>query len=103
VKGFKFRRQVSIGSIVVDFYCPELKLVVEADGDSHYETPDQRIKDKKRDNDLRALGLQVLRFTNLEITENIEGVVFKIKEFIDQLKPPLAPPSSFAEASADRS
>jgi len=82
------------------------QMVIEADGESHYETQEQRLKDKKRDNDLRALELSVLRFTNLDIMENIEGVVFKIKEFIDQIKPPkppLTPPSSFAKATADRS
>ena len=103
LEGFKFRRQVSIGSIVVDFYCPELKFIIEADGGSHYATEEQRTKDKKRDDDSRSLGLSVLRFTNLDITGNIEGVIFKIKEFIDQIKPPLAPPSSFAKATADRS
>jgi very-short-patch-repair endonuclease len=93
IAGFKFRRQVSIGNIVVDFYCPELKLVIEADGNSHYENADQRLKDKKRDDGLRALVLSVLRFMNLDIMENIEGVLFKIKEFINQIKPPLTPPS----------
>lgn len=93
IKGFKFRRQVSVENIVVDFYCPELKMVIEVDGESHYQTRDQRAKDKKRDNYLRDLGLNVLRFTNLDITKNIEGAVLKIMEFIDYLKPPLAPPS----------
>jgi very-short-patch-repair endonuclease len=48
INGKRFRRQVSIGPYVVDFYCPELKLIVEIDGDSH-ETDDAKEYDDYRD------------------------------------------------------
>lgn len=36
VNGLKFRRQYGVGVYVLDFYCPELRLAIELDGDSHY-------------------------------------------------------------------
>ena len=100
VRGCKFRRQVSIDNLVVDFYCPELKMAIEVDGESHYKSQAETERDCRRDAYLRSLGLDVLRFTNLDITKNLEGVMVKIYEFVDFLKeqqsikqPPLAPPS----------
>ena len=77
--GCKFRRKVGIGEYIVDFYSPEIKLVIEIDGESHYNQQEIE-KDKTRDLYLHGLGLKVLRFTNLEVMENIEGVILKIKE-----------------------
>jgi len=61
--GYKFRRQVPIENYIVDFYCHELKLVIELDGDIHSETV-QFIHDQKRDARLRELGFTVMRFSN---------------------------------------
>jgi very-short-patch-repair endonuclease len=80
--GVKFRRQHGIGHYIVDFYCPECKLVIEVDGDSHY-IDDARQKDAQRDAYLQQLGLQVLRFTNEEINQNMAGVYEAIKRVID--------------------
>lgn len=80
--GVKFRRQHSVGRYVVDFYCPERKLVIELDGDSHFS--DAAINyDSHRDQFIRAQGMQVLRFTNLEVMENIDGVLFMIRQALD--------------------
>ena len=80
--GVKFRRQHSIGRYIVDFYCPEQKLVIELDGDSHFS--DAAINyDRQRDQFIRTQGMQVLRFTNLEVMENIEGVLFMIQQALD--------------------
>jgi len=68
---FKFLRQKPIGGYIVDFYCSELRLVIEIDGDSHAETVEY---DLERTKFLNALGLQVIRYTNDEIIRNIEGV-----------------------------
>ncbi len=74
LNGLKFRRQHGIGSYIVDFYCPEKRLVIEVDGDVHaYE--EQIIKDKEREDYLKALGLQIVRYTNWDILTNMEGVV----------------------------
>ena len=71
--GLKVRRQHPIGPFIVDFYCPQKKLVIELDGGGHAEK-EQTAYDKRRDKYLRKQGLQVLRIWNNELTENIDGV-----------------------------
>jgi very-short-patch-repair endonuclease len=75
--GVKFRRQHGIGHYIVDFYCPEWQLVVELDGDSHFH-PEAQTADTERDGYLQSLGLRVLRFTNQEVMQNLEGVLMKV-------------------------
>ncbi len=78
LEGRKFRRQTSIGSFVVDFYCPEEKLVVELDGDVHFN--EEAIEyDKERTEYIESLGLRVIRFENNEVLKNTEFVLNKIK------------------------
>jgi very-short-patch-repair endonuclease/DNA modification methylase len=81
----KFRKQHPIGSYIADFYSWEAGLVIEVDGDSHF-TPEGQEYDRERDAYLASLGLTVLRFTNLEITSQIEGVLEKIVETIQQVQ-----------------
>jgi very-short-patch-repair endonuclease len=69
--GLKFRRRVPIDDFIVDFYCDELKLVVEIDGDIHEKAiPAQR--DGRRDEKLKELGYTVLRFSNSIVINNPE-------------------------------
>lgn len=89
VLGKKFRRQVSIGAYVVDFYCPEIKLIIELDGDSHFIDEGQE-KDIRRDAFLSGNGFKILRFTNTEIYDNLEQVVERITDAIENTSP--APP-----------
>jgi very-short-patch-repair endonuclease len=79
--GVKFRRQHGIGHYIVDFYCPERKLVIELDGESHF-TDDAQVYDQERDTYLQGLGLRVLRFTNAQVVENLEGVYETIRQVI---------------------
>ena len=62
--GWKFTRQHSVGSYVVDFYCAAGRLVIELDGPVHDR---RREDDAERDGFLRAAGLRVLRFANPDI------------------------------------
>lgn len=71
--GVRFRRQYGIGRYVVDSYCLELALVIELDGNSHYEEGAQEY-DQVRDVFMESLGLRVLHFTNVDVMNNIEGV-----------------------------
>jgi very-short-patch-repair endonuclease len=73
--GCKFRRQHSIGDYIVDFYCPEKKIIIEIDGWQHRENKEY---DSKRTQFFESLGFRVLRFWNNEISKNAEGVVLKI-------------------------
>lgn len=100
LEGYKFRRQYSVEHFVIDFYCPELKLAVEIDGDSHYTPPHPllgkegnkgRLSDIQRQIQIEAFGIQFLRFTNREVYENLEGALFKIKERIEQITSPTPP------------
>ena len=82
--GSKFRRQHPIYKYIADFYCHELKLVIEVDGDYHNE---QKEYDKYRSNDLIEFGIKVIRFTNEQVENQISNVILKIKEAISQLTP----------------
>ncbi len=80
--GVKFRRQVSIGPYVVDFYSFEKKLVIEVDGDSHFET-DKAIKhDQERTKYLTSEGVRILRFYNSDVMQNTEACVKMIFEYL---------------------
>jgi len=78
VLGLKFRRQAPIGPYIADFFCHELRLVVEIDGGVHAEVR-QISHDVNRDANLRALGYRVLRFTNQQIEEEIDLVLAAIR------------------------
>jgi very-short-patch-repair endonuclease len=68
--GFKFRRQASIGDYVVDFLCPEARLVVELDGGQHSEE-----RDARRTAFIEGRGYRVIRFWNNEVNDSFEGVL----------------------------
>ncbi len=74
-----FNRQKVIGRYIVDFYCAEAKLVIELDGSQHCEA-DGIEKDAERDRYLQGLGLTVLRYSNLDVMRNFEGVCTDISE-----------------------
>jgi very-short-patch-repair endonuclease len=69
----KFRRQVSVGRYIVDFYCPEFKIGIEADGGQHYEIKVSQ-QDDIRTKELNKLGVNIIRFSDKEILTNIDGV-----------------------------
>jgi very-short-patch-repair endonuclease len=83
LKGFKFRRQYGVGRFVVDFCCPELKLVIEVDGGSHFE-PGAQEKDQERQSWIGQFGFTFLRFTNEEVYGDLDGVVWRIGEWIER-------------------
>ena len=82
--GFKFRRQHGFGKYVVDFYCRELNLVIEVDGDVHCEEY-QKEKDDNRTKYLESIGLKVRRYDNLEVLYNIYEVVDDLVVYCKEL------------------
>lgn len=84
----KFRRQVSIGKYIADFYCVKRKLVIEIDGSQHI---DNKEYDKERESYMKSLGIKTIRFWNGDIRKNLNGVLLKIRE---GLKTPLSDKSS---------
>lgn len=69
--GFKFRRQQRLGRYVADFVCQSARLVIEVDGDSHAHQIDYDARHKQF---LAEEGYRVLRFTNLDGMDNLDGV-----------------------------
>ena len=78
----KFRRQHSIGGYILDFYCPEKRLIIEIDGEIHNEK-EQEEYDRVRDKFFKEIDFTVLRFSNSEIDKNLIKVIEKIKETLD--------------------
>ena len=91
--GVKFRRQFPVGKYILDFYAPEHKLGIEADGGQHYEDKGKK-RDEFRTGELIGQGIKIIRFSDLDILNNIEGVYDMIKEIIgnkDNSSPHLTP------------
>lgn len=83
--GFKFRRQHPIVRFIIDFYCAELKLCIEIDGNTHLEQ-DQQEYDAVRTEYLEFLGRKVIRFTNEDVRYNIQAVIQAIRDKCNELK-----------------
>ena len=80
--GVKFRRQVPFGRYVLDFYCLELRLVIEVDGGQHFE-PEGMAADAERTRVLEKAGLRVLRFSNREVLLETQAVAEAIRHVIE--------------------
>ena len=77
----KIYKQRIIESFIVDFYCAEARLVIEIDGSQHY-TEQGMCYDEERSQILRAYGLKVLRFSNRDVDQNLDGVCAVIDQTI---------------------
>lgn len=80
----KFRKQRPAGWYILDFYCPEKKLVIEVDGAHHY-TPEGHEYDAIRTAYLESCGIKVVRFTNREVMTNLASVAKKILDVIEKM------------------
>jgi very-short-patch-repair endonuclease len=87
--GLKFRRQHSIGPYILDFYCHDCKLCIELDGGQHYTKEGQQ-GDEARAAFLQTRGIQILRFSNLDVLKNLEGVLLTVVEKVTSLTPALS-------------
>jgi very-short-patch-repair endonuclease len=87
--GLKFRRQQPVGPYILDFYCHDYKFCIELDGGQHYTDQGQR-RDGDRETFLQAEGIRTLRFSNLDVLQNIESVLLMIAQDITSLTPPLS-------------
>ncbi|MDP3111868.1 MAG: endonuclease domain-containing protein [Thermodesulfovibrionales bacterium] len=91
--GYDFDRQRPVDNFIVDFFCNELMLAIEIDGDTHNYRISQDIERQRR---IEGLGVRFLRFTDEDVKQNIEGVVTVIEKWIRennriQDNPPLNP------------
>lgn len=84
----KFYRQRVVGTYILDFYCAGAKLAIELDGSQHYE-PEEQAYDAKRTAYLNSLGIEVLRFSNLDILQrfdNVRDAVYEKIQFAPERK-----------------
>jgi very-short-patch-repair endonuclease len=79
--GYDFHRQKPIGNYIVDFYCHQLRLVIEIDGITH-NYDDVIEKDKIRDNYLHSLGLTVMRISAYNVIQDIQNTLRAIENYI---------------------
>ena len=84
ISNCKFRRQHPVDVTIVDFYCHEAKLIIEVDGEIH-NTKENIINDSNRTSHLNNLGLVVIRFTNLDVENNIDYVIDRIDKICRKL------------------
>lgn len=74
VNGYKFRRQYSVNNYIIYFYCSELRLAIEVDGESHLGEIAEK-KDQFRQKQIEKYRIKFLRFKNPEIYYNLSGVM----------------------------
>jgi very-short-patch-repair endonuclease len=83
LRGYSFLRQRPIQNYIVNFFCKDLKLIIEIDGRIHQY---QKKCDDKRDADLKNLGYSVIRFHNKEVLANLYNVQKTLEYFIDDFE-----------------
>jgi len=83
IRGVKFRRQYVIERFITDFCSPKTRLIIELDGPIHQYTQDE---DKVRQDFLESMGFEVLRFSNMEVFNNLRSVLDVIDEAVVRRK-----------------
>ena len=86
--GIQFYRQRPLGEYIVDFHAPEVELVVEVDGSQHQQQ-DAIQYDSARTAYLKSLGLTVMRFDNLQVLNETDGVLEMIHQYVRDRQSPL--------------
>ena len=88
-RGYAFNRQKPLGNYIVDFYCLKLDLVIEVDGNSHF-FEESVMEDQERQNVIERMGLNFLRFSDLEVKRSMPSVLGEIGYFIDDFEGKMA-------------
>ena len=83
MNGYQFLRQRPLDKYIVDFFCYELMLAIEIDGESHNEKAEE---DQIRQKRLESFGVHFLRFTDSDLKKNMDGVLQSIATWIDEFK-----------------
>ncbi len=80
--GVQFHRQVPMLNYIVDFYCHEIMLAIEIDGDSHLHKYEY---DKKREGELEKMGVKFIRFNDIDVKKNMFSVTLSIEQTVSEL------------------
>ena len=91
IERLNFRRQVSVGPFVLDFYCPARHLAVEVDGSIH-DLPEVQAADAERQRYVEALGIRFLRFSNAQVHNDIQTVIASITKAVREKNAPITTP-----------
>jgi very-short-patch-repair endonuclease len=91
--GLKFRCQMPRGPFIADFYCPAARLVVEVDGISHIDAPNDAIRDVWT----IEQGIRVFRVSTFDVLSNLEGVLIAIRQAAQPTPPPVPLPQGEGE------
>ena len=83
--GVRFSRQIPFDQFIVDFYCKDLRLAIEVDGSVHFKEGHQE-KDAIRQNRLESLGVLFIRFSDLDVKNNLPWVLKELKDKIEQIR-----------------
>jgi len=83
--GYKFRRQHGVDQYIVDFYCPELNLAIEVDGESH-NSEDARRRDAIRQQEIERYGIRFLRLTDDEVLGSPGRVVEVLERKVREIE-----------------
>ncbi len=83
--GYDFHRQKPLLNFIADFFCHELKLVIELDGYTH-QFEEVTAKDQIKQDEFESLGLTVLRFTDEEVMKDINNVLRPIEIYIEEFE-----------------
>lgn len=90
LKNFKFTRQKPLDHFIVDFFCANLRLIIEIDGEIHNF---QKARDKERDNILKQkFGLKIIRYKNEDVLNNTEKVIEDLTKKIKYINSTLSQP-----------
>ena len=81
--GYDFDRQKPIDHYILDFFCSELKLAIEIDGESHWQIGE---KDRERQLRLEELGIRFLRFPDMMVKRDMRNVLGSIQAWIEENK-----------------
>jgi very-short-patch-repair endonuclease len=79
IEGLRFRRQYSVDAFVIDFYCPEVRLAIEIDGESHTR-PEMQEYDAEREEIIKQYGISFVRITNDEVNNYLDEALDKVRE-----------------------
>ncbi len=86
---FKFRRQQPFRPFILDSYCAKLTLAIELDGESHHG---REAYDAQRQSWIESRGVRVIRIFNVDLSDNLDGVMEQIeRECSERMNPPTAP------------
>lgn len=77
--GYKIRRQYGVDNYVIDFYCPELKLGIEVDGEIHFQYGRSR-QDEEKDKVLELYGIKVIRISTLDMNDDYKGIIVYLED-----------------------